>query len=341
MELGALDDACVRSLLGPGFTQLELQVQPLRSGLVSASVLHARARYRDGHGKPRSTSFVIKALEGSHIREAAVYQHLASAGLGGFAPDCFGVDRQAGGRCNLYLEAIRPTCRWPWRNLDLAQQVLHALARLHAIAPSSDMTAALTDWNYEDELAFSAAASVIEVEAAAGAGGGVPELRPHRRALRRVVRHLPAIRKRLLEAPEIGRAVIHGDVHPGNVMIRRRQCRDVPVLLDWGRARVGSPMEDVSSWLQSLGYWESRARQRHDTLLTAYIAARGRQAARLDWALRSAYWLAAASNVLAGALRYHLHVAITAGDNLRRRSCALRAAIDGLRVIRRADAYWT
>jgi hypothetical protein len=112
------------------------------------------------------------------------------------------------------------------------------------------------------------------------------------------------------------------------------------VLLDWGRARVGSPLEDVASWLQSLGFWEPEARRRHDTLLRRYLVARGLPR-HLGPEVRDAYWLAAASNGLAGALRYHL--AVIDGwsqPTAARRAHSVRAAADWLRVIRRADAYW-
>src|SRR5919108_667753 len=82
-------------------------------------------------------------------------------------------------------------------------------------------------------------------------------------------------------------------------VIRGRGPGSRAVLLDWARARRGSPLEDVSSWLQSLGYWELEARRRHDTLLRRYLKARA-FAGELSRAVRDAYWLAAACNVLAG-----------------------------------------
>lgn len=77
------------------------------------------------------------------------------------------------------------------------------------------------------------------------------------------------------------------------------------MLIDWGRARIGSPLEDVSSWLQSLGYWEPRARRKHDPVLVHDLAYRGVEGG-LSEALRTAYWVAGASNALAGALEHHV-----------------------------------
>jgi hypothetical protein len=111
-------------------------------------------------------------------------------------------------------------------------------------------------------------------------------------------------------------------------------------LLDWGRARLGSPLEDVSSWLQSLGYWEPEVRRAHDTLLRHYLAVRG-LSTHLGHDLRERYWLAGACNGLAGALHYHLLAAAAAADRQgRRRAQAVAATKDWLRIIRRADACW-
>ena len=76
-----------------------------------------------------------------------------------------------------------------------------------------------------------------------------------------------------------------------------------------------------------------------DTLLAEYLSARG-MPPRHDDALRRAYWLAAASNVLAGALRYHVHMATSEEAGGAGRAAALQAAGDALRIIRRADAWW-
>jgi hypothetical protein len=124
------------------------------------------------------------------------------------------------------------------------------------------------------------------------------------------------------------------------VILRRHRGRDEPVLLDWGRARIGSPLEDVSSWLQSLGVWEPEARRRHDTLFGWYLAARGLDR-RLGRDLRVAYWLAGASNALAGALSYHLSIMVERRVSPARLTNARTAALGWLRVLRRADACWT
>jgi hypothetical protein len=71
-----------------------------------------------------------------------------------------------------------------------------------------------------------------------------------------------------------------------------------------------------------------------DTLLNRYLSAGG-FAPRLTREIRRHYYLAAACNALAGALRYHLWVAHT-HDDPKRRMAGACAARDWLRIIRRA-----
>ena len=103
----------------------------------------------------------------------------------------------------------------------------------------------------------------------------------------------------------------------------------------WARARHGSALEDVGSWLHSLGAWEPEARRRHDTLFKRYLTARGLPV-KLGADVRDLYWLASASNALAGALAYHL--AVAADQRARgNHDSAMRCASGWLRVLRRAD----
>jgi aminoglycoside phosphotransferase (APT) family kinase protein len=149
---------------------------------------------------------------------------------------------------------------------------------------------------------------------------------------------LPQARLQLLSATPSDSTVLHGDVHSRNVILRAGA--EQPVLIDWGRARLGSELEDVSSWLHSLGTWVPEIRRSHDTLLRRYLAARGLPTALLR-TVRDAYWLALASNSLAGALGYQLAVALdTVGRSPRERVDAVAALRQHLRVIRRADAVW-
>lgn len=313
---------------------LRLEIRLLNGGLESAGVAEVTARFFDARDRQRSDAFVIKALEGTPAREADIYQHLVAPLGGGIAPALLGIERDGPARCLLFLERVRSVRRWPWRGETAARRLLERLAHLHATEAPGEAREILSAWDYESELAerTRSAAEVLETLRE-------EDLAPLRRSLgslRRLGEALPEIRRQLLAFAPLGKTTIHGDAHPGNAMVRSGER---PVLLDWGRTRLGSPLEDVSSWLQCLGYWEPAAKRRHDTLLTGYLEARGLPA-RADRELRDAYWLAGASNALSGALLVHLWTARDAPAGSRQRAAAVRAAADALRVIRRADACW-
>lgn len=343
MTRDALDRAAVQAFLfaqhGAELGDGTIEVRRLQGGLCSEVAL-VTARLRGGAGR-RDIALVAKLVHGATAREAVVYRRLSRSVARRFSPELLGAQRLGRGRWLLYLERIEPAHPWPWTDSAHTARVLDRLARFHAeTAPR----AALPAWDYEAENVAAARGTLALAERLPR--GAVPALSRTLPALRRVVAALPAMRRQLLAFEPLGSAVIHGDVHPGNVMIRRRDGVAEPVLLDWARARVGSPLEDVSSWLQALGTWEPEARRRHDTLLAGYLAARGLSPV-LTRSLRDAYWFAAASNALAGALGYHLSIAgAGAGDAAEpgaspdARAAAARNAADWLRVIRRADACW-
>ncbi|XYI02668.1 phosphotransferase family protein [Sorangium sp. So ce1128] len=335
----ALDLAAVAAFLvarhGAALGDAAIDIRPLRGGLCSDVAL-ITARLRSG-ARPRRVALVAKIVDGA--REAAVYRRLSTSVARRFSPELLGAQRLGRRRWLLYLERIVPAHPWPWTDSAHTARVLDRLARFHGeTAPG----AALPAWDYEAESLAAARGTLSLAERLPR--GEIPALARAMPALRRVVAALPAMRRQLLAFQPLGTTVIHGDVHPGNVMIRRRSGVAEPVLLDWARARVGSPLEDVSSWLQALGYWEPEARRRHDTLLAGYLAARG-LAPALTRPLRDAYWFAAASNALAGALAYHLSIVSDSragrpGAAYDARAAAARNAADWLRVIHRADACW-
>jgi hypothetical protein len=216
--------------------------------------------------------------------------------------------------------------------------VLEQVARLHTLQPDPTALEALTDWDYERELRINAALTLERLEEAVGR----PEFRGLRRGVpptRRLLWSLPEIRRDLLDFSPFGKGPIHGDLHSGNALVRRRKGRDEPVLIDWARARIGSPLEDISSWLQSLAGWEPEARRRHDTLLASYLLARGMEG-RLRSDLRAAYWLAGASNAFSGALLHHLTQLLDPRATNTVRLRAVYSAREWIRVLRRADAFW-
>jgi aminoglycoside phosphotransferase (APT) family kinase protein len=237
----------------------------------------------------------------------------------------------------LYLEWISAWRRWPWREIGCAGLVLEQLAHIHSALPSTGFPATLASWDYDTELVWSGQAT-LELFEWISHHQEISSMRRKLKPLERIVAGLPEIRRQLRSA--WGPAtVLHGDAHSGNVMIRQQGRSKQALLLDWGRTRLGSPLEDVCCWLQSLGFWEPEARRRHDSLLQHYLAVRG-LSTRLGTTLREQYWLASACNGLAGALRYHLSIAADEDRPARRRERAAGAARDWLRIVHRADAFW-
>jgi hypothetical protein len=314
-----------------------LEVYPLPSGLEAAGVFRVQVRPADPSSR-RVANFVVKRTSGRGRRELQAYEALLSRSKAILAPRLLGSESLGSTTSYLYLEWIAPWLRWPWQESSLAALVLEQLAYVHADLPVDSFSTCLAEWDFEAELLQTAwqTLELLEVTAQQTHLGFARRSLP---AVRRVVAALPGIRRQLV-AEDRTATVLDGDAHPGNVIVRRRGTSREAILLDWGRARLGSPLEDVSSWLQSLGFWEPEVRRSHDTLLRHYLAMRGHSTS-LDRHLRQRYWLAGACNGLAGALRHHLLVAADAADRQRRRRAKSVAAVqDWLRVIRRADAYW-
>ena len=306
----------------------------LGGGSEACGVALVTVRHRTRSSRPQVFRFVVKHLTGRPAREAEVYERLVSTHAVDVAPRLLAVERAGPDGVFLCLEAIRRTGAWPWRELRTGTELLARLAEFHRAAEAG--ATLVPGWDYEAELLLMAEHSRAALERCRGHDdlSGLARDLP---SLNRIVATLPRLRAQLLSESPFGSRPIHGDVHSGNVLVRRRAGGDGPVLIDWGRARLASPLEDVSSLLQSLGYWEPEWRRRHDTLLAAYLSAFGTDRT-LTSSLRAAHWLAGASNVLAGALLHHLCIATDCRQSLSRRRAAGNAARDALRVIRRASA---
>lgn len=324
----------LQTLLGPTADLVEVQTQTLAGGLMAGFVLQLRVRYSEAGGAPQTRSLVVKRLDAATSREGKIYQMLAATMARSFMPALAGIEPKSSDETHLYIEAVEAISSWPWSSLEDAARVLDQLAILHRRA-ACGLEDLVRDWDYESDLEEQATETLAMLERTSVhrrdriLGASLP-------AARRLVRNLRRWRRELVEDGRLPSCVIHGDVHPGNVLIRAHDRN--PILLDWARARVGSPLEDVSSWLQWLGFWEPTVKSKHDTLLARYLTARG--LGRLpSRSLRAVYWLAGASNCFAGALRYHLSVLEDVCSGEDQRAAAQRAAHDCLRVIRRADAY--
>jgi hypothetical protein len=315
-----------------GSPDLSLRTVPLLGGLENCGVFKVEVTWTVS-GRPCSDIFVAKRLVDGAIREVAVWKALMGTAAAETMPAMYGAQSLGHREAYLYLEYVEQSVAWPWKDTSTSVAVLKAVADVHSAF--LDSGGSFDDWDYESELVQSASLTVELFAATVLAGVALGE-RPMLRALERMIGMLPSMRVAL---KSWGTTLLHGDVHAGNAIVRRRGGEVSAVLVDWGRARLGSPLEDVSSWLQSAGFWEPEVRRRHDTLLRSYLRAR-QLSDHLSPELRELYWIAAACNAMAGALRYHLSVILDSArsdDEQFRSRGALR---DWLRIVRRADACW-
>ena len=326
----AIVELASRTLGGPPDA---VELEPLRGGLIAPAVRQVTVRWHED-GRSRSWRLVAKRLPAGDHRELVVHRRLATRLPGRLAPGLFGSARLADGGTVLFLEWIRPVRRWPWTEHGSAVRATRALGRVHEELEGMERPEGLAVWDYEAELAQSARRTleIFDQVPRSPRWRLVLRVRP---AVERLVESLPELRRQLLADASIW---IHGDVHPGNVVVGRHQGESQPTFLDWGRLRRGSPLEDLSSWLLSLGHWEPRVARRHDRLVAEYLRAADRPA-HLGPSFRDAYWLAAASNALSGALRYQMLAALHATRPAERER-ALGAAAKWARAIRRADGRW-
>lgn len=312
----------------------EISIAALRGGLETQGIARVSLTYNH-LGKLSSSCFTVKRLPEKNSRELRIYQALHAATSLPIAPKLLGCQTATAGETYVFLEWIPAACRWPWRDPHHIRSAVQTLAVVHQL-DSRCFAEALISLDYDAELRASAESTLLAYQASIAAGTR-PGGRSMTRTIERLSGALPDIRHELTAFS--GVAVLHGDLHSGNAVIRNAGGKTSAVLLDWGRARFGSPLEDLSSWLQSLRFWEFQARQKHDQFLRDYLDLAGRSGATTR-EFRDAYWLAAGCNAFAGALRYHLSVTQDPARTRRQREISYRAATDWLRILRRADACW-
>jgi hypothetical protein len=304
---------------------VSLAMRPVRPAGLTAEVARATACRADGARE----RLVIKRLLPGDAREAAAYRALAASGLAHTAPQLLGSFCSPRAQY-LCLEYVSRRSIWPWRDLDCAGLVLDAVGAVHETADQAQLD---VTWDYEAELQHSSEYTQHLLDEALSRTRDV-RLQRGRAALNGLTAALPAVRRELLADA----VFLHGDVHPGNVRLHSKDGTRRVVLLDWGRARRGSRFEDVASWLQCLRYYEPAAVRGHDALLRRYVRRAG-LGETVTAAHRRAYWLAAGSNAMAGALHVHLAGVLGADDDTARAG-SLAAAADWLRIVRRSLAWW-
>lgn len=316
----------------PARKPLTVSLQAKRlGGLESGEVVRIDARGKAPSGATAVTRLVIKPMRnGAPAREGAVYRWLQATGRATFGPAVL-CESQVGSPEGgfLLMEHLRPAGAWPWRNPEFAAHALERLADLHAGADVASFAAAVPAAFYDEGLSDEVE-STLRVLHDAIRAGSLPIPPGTRSAVARIADYVARFPRS--STPALPETVLHGDVHSGNVVLTSSGSI---AMIDWSRARVGAPLDDVASWLQSLAFWEPEVRRAHDTLLRRYLAARG-VTAPLDAGLRDAYWISAARNGFTGALRYHIVQIQSPTTTPRARHLSTRAALDWFRIMRRA-----
>lgn len=321
-----LEPEIVHDFLGESASPREVRISRLSGGLESAV---ARVDVTNATSGTRRRTFVVKRLDAGQEHEVRAYRLLHDLNVE-VTPELLGL-RLKGGSVYLFIDWIPSESRWPWQDLRWPERVAEQLARLHEIAV---IPPEVERREYENRLVESARETWRVF--AWLSGPEFESITSRRASLRRFIEDLTEVRRTLFTEGPFPPALIHGDAHPGNAIVHA--SRDATVLIDWGRTRLGSPFEDVSSWLQSLGLWEPRARRRHDRLFASYLRSRGLDAITSE--VRDHYWLAAGCNALAGALRYHIVAALDHPSRSAGRAEHVRLAARWMAIVRRADARW-
>ena len=146
-------------------SEVNLDVRPLRGGLVATAVARVNARWVDRKGHQCGSTFVAKRLDGSARRETDLYRLLGkSRSL--LAPRLLGVAEVGPTTSYLYLEYVRQRHSWPWRDLRPTGVVLTQLAALHTDDTDVALRAVAATWDYEAELDCQALATLEMFEKA-------------------------------------------------------------------------------------------------------------------------------------------------------------------------------
>ncbi len=328
--LGAIEQAT-----GTAPKELLVSAVPIEGGLEAERVWRLDAEFRGERGRTWTLPLVAKELVGASRREAQAYTAVLANNPEHCFPKLFHVEQQAN-RTVLYLEFVEGKSAVPFQPIASTRAVVERLARFHAggARAHSQPFNSVHDLDREADLQRCAQDTVHRLGPCLdqlGLGG----LRPRVPAVAALVDELPAIRRELLDLSELEPAVLHGDLHLGNVLFRRSPPE--PVLVDWSFMHGGSPLEDLFRWVQSVGYVRRDTVRQRDAMLRAYLAARGLES-RLSSTIYGAYWLAGACTALGGALMYDLGRAARLHGSAR--SAALLAAMSEIDAITHAKAFW-
>ncbi len=252
----------------------------LKGGYAAKTVERIDLALTDPAGSQSSASFVLKACLGAEVSSLVALRAVPGAEA---APDVVvawqspgrSSDQQANGFVNPFYPGGPLTF-----DDRIPEPVLATLARVHAHCHGSSSV----EWTWT----FDRAHFRRQHERAMAALDGSANFRtttPDHAGCLRLLERLGRSEALAAWTDALPRSLTHGDMHPGNIVLRRDGS---PVVIDWGNACVAPPMLDLANIVRiDSPEWQ--------IYLAAYREARG----EVDEATcRRAYWWARAATGL-------------------------------------------
>lgn len=311
-------------------------VDCLRFQVAATSRVHVcTVHFRMSNDERQSINIVRKTIPKRWPNEPKVYEELLPEVLISI-PRLYWVDHQVGTSA-LYLEYVQPVEEWPWQDISFHKLVLGQLARLHAHFWNQNDRLASVHWLSENSSAYYSrlfktktyqTISNLYKGQEHGVLGDltsdlIASVENISRALQRILHFLHHQKRTLL----------HGDLHGENVLVGKdRHVNDGQVLIiDWDRARLGHPLEDLSRWIENFQWTAPEITPSRETLLHIYsealeVALGGEWLPQRDFL--SAYYSSAVIYTILSELPWTVRTLVSGGKRLLQQPFDVKQALE-------------
>lgn len=221
---------------------------------------------------------------GSAVREAEFYRKAHAAGCSGLLPRLIGC-RSAQNSTLLVLEDVSPgfapaisgPCQNP--SLPVNRAVFASIGAIHA-AFWGDASLA----TFPVEILSSRLSAMLEKKRDVIVANLAS--RPHAsqdvQLLSMLIAELPGIQRNVLSRTA-GLTIIHGDFHPGNVLVSREQHPVRAMIIDWPNWQPGTPADDLAYYLCLCLPPQDRQAQERELLHHYYSSLPARIQSEYSW----------------------------------------------------------
>ncbi len=192
-------------------SKIALSSKKLSGGTEAAGVYSVVAAFTDERGRPRRHRVVVKRLTGRARREAGIMHRLTARGDCSLLPKLIGFMDDGPNSTFLVMEEVRRASAWPWKSNKATARLLQELGAFHRVNPTNALSPHC--WNYEAEVLATAQQTLDDLQQASR-NPDFSEQNHSLRITRKAVAELPRLRQMLLQEPQFGARLIHGDV-PG------------------------------------------------------------------------------------------------------------------------------